>query len=152
MSNLTYQVEINSPLEKVYEISQDYSLRYDWDPFPETIEFLDGATTIDIGKRVKIVAKSGLKMEVEFVQVSPPEVTAIKMLKGPFILKTFAGSWIFKALPNGNTKATFSYTIKTKNWAFPLISDKLINWYFGKHVKVRLDGLKQYCEEEGNEI
>lgn len=148
MSNLTYEVEINSTLEKVYEISQDYSQRYDWDPFPETIEFLGDATTIDIGARVKIVAKSGFKMEVEFVQVSPPEVTAIKMVKGPYILKTFAGSWLFKALPGGNTQAIFKYTIKTKNWVFPFISDRLINWYFGKHVKTRLDSLKQYCEED----
>lgn len=147
MSNLTYEVEINSTLEKVYEISQDYSQRYDWDPFPETIELINDAATIEIGTRVKIVAKSGLKMEVEYVQVSPPEITAIKMPKGPFILETFAGSWIFKALPNGNTKAIFKYTIRTKNWTFPFILNSLVNWYFGKHVKARLEGLKQYCEE-----
>lgn len=148
MPNLNYEVEISSTREKVYEISQNYSQRYDWDPFPETIEFLDDATTVEIGNRVKIVAKSGFKMEVEFVQVSPPEVTAIKIVKGPLILKIFAGSWLFKTLPNGNTKAIFKYTIKTKNWAFPFISDRLINLYFGKHVKARLDGLKQYCEED----
>ncbi len=148
MPNLTYEVEINLAIEKVYEISQDYSQRYDWDPFPETIEFIGDATTVERGNKVKIVAKSGLKMEVEFVQVSPPEVTAIKMLNGPFILKSFAGSWLFKALPNGNTKAIFKYTIKTKKWALPLVSNKLINWYFGSHVKARLDALKQYCEED----
>ena len=86
-------------------------------------------------------------MEVEFVQVSPPDVTAIKMVRGSYLLKVFAGSWVFKALPNGKTKAMFKYTIKVKKWAFPFISNKLINWYFRKHVKARLNGLKTYCEK-----
>ena len=49
MTNIIYEVTINSTLEKVYDISQDYSKRYDWDPFPDKIELLQGATTIDIG-------------------------------------------------------------------------------------------------------
>ena len=44
MANLEFHTEIHASLEKVYEISQDYAQRYEWDPFPEKIEFLNGAT------------------------------------------------------------------------------------------------------------
>ncbi|WP_298612805.1 SRPBCC family protein [uncultured Thiothrix sp.] len=146
MANLEIHTEIHAPLQQVYAISQDYSQRYEWDPFPESIQFLQGATEVAVGSQVYVLAKSGLKMVVEFIQVKPPEVTAIKMIQGPLILKAFAGSWIFKALPNGNTKAVFKYTIQAKSWLLPALSNKIIIWYFARHVRLRLDGLKRYCE------
>jgi len=138
MSKIECEIEIACPIEKVYEVSQDYSVRYDWDPFPERIEYLDGANEIGIGVKVYVVAKSGISMVVEFVQVSPPGIAAIKMVEGPAILKSFAGSWRFKSLPNGNTSAVFKYTIKAKNWALPSITNLILNWYFGKNSSPHL--------------
>lgn len=146
MSNIEQQIAINCPLEKAYEISQDYSVRYDWDPFPERIEFLDGATEVRIGARVNVIAKSRLRMIVEFIQISPPHLAAVKMIKGPFILKSFSGSWVFKSLPDDTTLVTFKYNLKAKKWAIPLITNKLLNWYFSSKVKARLFGLACYCE------
>lgn len=148
MSSIEQQLAINCSLEKVYEISKDYSVRYDWDPFPESIEFIDGATEVKVGARVSVIAKSRLRMIVEFIQISPPHVAAVKMIKGPFILKSFSGSWIFKPLPNDTTLVIFKYNLKAKKWAIPLITNKLLNWYFSAKVKARLFGLARYCENE----
>ena len=146
MATIEYELNINASPEFVYSVSQDYSIRYQWDPFPEMIELLNGAVSIEKGTKAFVLAKSGLKMEVEFVQVAPPTTATIKMTKGPFFLKTFAGSWIFKAASNGSTNARFVYTVKTKEWALPFISDVIANWYFSGAVKRRLNGLKFYCE------
>lgn len=146
MANLEFHTHIHATPEQVYAISQDYAQRYDWDPFPENIEFLDGATQVKIGVQVKIIAKSGLSMTVQFIQVKPPDVAAIKMIQGPNILKAFAGSWLFKPLPNGHTKAIFKYTIQAQTWFLPIITNKIISWYFGRHVQARLARLKRYCE------
>ncbi len=148
MSKIELEVEIACPIEKVYDVSQDYSIRYDWDPFPESIEMLEQATKIDVGVKVKVVAKSGLSMIVEFVQVLPPSVAAIKMISGPAVLESFAGSWRFKPLPNGNTRAIFKYSINAKKWAFPALVNHILHWYFSRKVKSRLDGLRQYCESD----
>jgi hypothetical protein len=83
MAIIEYELTINAPPSDVYKSSQDYSVRYQWDPFPERIEFLDGATEVGIGVRTLVLAKSGLTMEVEFVQVAPPTTAAIIMIKGP---------------------------------------------------------------------
>ena len=147
MANLEFHTEIHATLEKVYEISQDYAQRYEWDPFPEKIEFLNGATEVALGVKVNVIAKSGLKMIVQFIQVKPPELAAIKMIEGPKVLKVFAGNWLFKPLPNGNTKASFKYTIQAQNWFLPVVSNKIMAWYFGRHVQTRLEGLKRYCEQ-----
>lgn len=150
MSKIEHEIEISCPIEKVYEISQDYAVRYDWDPFPEKIAFLEGATSVGLGVKVNVFAKSGLSMIVEFVQVQPPNIAAIKMVSGPAVLNSFAGSWRFKTLPNGNTSAVFKYTIKAKKWLLPIITDHIINWYFGKKVGSRLLGLRSYCEKNAH--
>lgn len=49
MARIEYEVSIDARPEVVYIASQDYSIRYLWDPFPEKIELLDGATKIEKG-------------------------------------------------------------------------------------------------------
>ena len=146
MSTLSYEVNISSSPDIVYKISQDYSVRYEWDPFPDKIELLDGVDRIRKGTKALVKAKNGLEMKVVFVQVDPPITAAIKMVKGPFFLKMFAGSWIFKAVDPDNTHARFVYSIKVKSWALPFITERLANIYFSRVIKKRLLGLKYYCE------
>lgn len=146
MARIEYQLRIKAPIELVYEVSQDYRVRYEWDPFPENITLLHGATTIEKGTGVAIRAKSGLSMEVEFVQLQPPNTAAIKMTKGPFVLRSFSGSWLFKSLGEGETHAKFVYSIKTKWWTIPVLSEWIASRYFSSVIRSRLDGLKNYCE------
>ncbi len=139
---------IAAPIDKVYAVSQDYAVRYDWDPFPDNIQLLDGATDIKPGVKVLVAAKSGLQMEVEFVQVCPPTRAAIVMTKGPIFLEKFAGSWIFSDLGNGRTAARFRYAIEVKKWMLPPLTVPLVRLYFNKVVNSRMQGLKNYCETQ----
>ena len=147
---IQYQLSINAPVERVYQVSQDYSVRYEWDSFPENIMLLNGATEIGKGVCVAITAKNGLTMEVEFVQVKAPTTAAIMMKKGPAILREFSGSWVFKSISASETHAKFIYSIKTKWWSFPFISEIIASRYFSKIVHSRLNGLKTYCEAQPN--
>ena len=149
MALVEYHLQINATPEQVYEVSQDYAVRKLWDPFPERIDFLHGATEIQKGTQVLVIAKSGLRMEVEFVQVAPPEAAAIVMKKGPMILKHFAGSWVFKTSQDiaHMTDAKFKYSIKTQWWSLPIISEPIACLYFKYIVKARLQGLKNYIEQ-----
>ena len=147
MAIIEYELTINAPQASVYEASQDYSVRYQWDPFPERIELLGGATEISIGVRTLVIAKSGLTMEVKFVQIAPPTIAAIVMIKGPAFIKSFGGSWVFKSIDPASTKAKFRYSIKAKKWAIPVISEYIAALYFKRAVMARLAGLKKYCEQ-----
>ncbi|MFI8737516.1 SRPBCC family protein [Ectopseudomonas toyotomiensis] len=149
MAIIECELTIKSPPAEVYKASQDYSVRYQWDPFPEKIGLLGGATEAGIGVKTLVIAKSGLRMEVKFVQVDPPTTAAIIMTKGPAFIKSFGGSWVFKPLSQNSTKAKFRYSIKTKAWAIPPISEYIASLYFKKVVMARLIGLKTYCERYG---
>lgn len=148
MATVEYEIIINANPHFVYDVSQDYSVRYQWDPFPERIELIGGATVIEKGTKAFVQAKSGLKMEVVFVQVDPPTTAAVKMTRGPFFLQSFAGSWIFRAGGTGSTKAKFVYSIKVRKWAIPFVLERAAAWYFNRAIKSRLDGLKAYCERQ----
>ncbi|MBX9899976.1 MAG: SRPBCC family protein [Burkholderiaceae bacterium] len=150
MARIEFQVSIKAPIELVYQVSQDYSVRYDWDTFPENITLLNGAKQIEKGVCVSVTAKNGLQMEVEFVQVMPPTATAVTMTKGPLILKAFSGSWVFKSISATETNAKFVYSIKTKWWSIPFISEAIASRYFYKVIVSRLSGLKAYCETKAN--
>jgi Polyketide cyclase / dehydrase and lipid transport len=147
MPRIEFQLDIKAPIDEVYHISQDYAVRYKWDSFPENITMLNGANKVEKGVRVLVTAKSGLKMEVEFVQVLPPTTAAIKMTKGPFFLQSFSGSWVFRTNSLKETNAKFIYSIESKKWALPWVSDHVVTWYFSRVIKSRLSGLKNYCEE-----
>ena len=146
MARIEFEVAIKAPIERVYQVSQDYAVRYEWDAFPEQIELLNGATQIEKGVCVAVKAKNGLQMDVEFIQVKPPSTAAIKMIHGPIVLQSFSGSWLFKAISANETQAKFIYSIKTKWWTMPLLSEWIATQYFAKVIRARLDGLKQYCE------
>ncbi|MBC3807619.1 SRPBCC family protein [Undibacterium seohonense] len=146
MARVEFQVNIQAPIELVYQVSQDYSVRYEWDAFPEKIALLYGAERIEKGVCVSVAAKNGLKMEVEFVQVMPPTTAAITMKKGPIVLQGFSGSWVFRSITANETNAKFIYAIKTKWWTIPLVSERIASWYFSRVIRSRLTGLKMYCE------
>lgn len=146
MALIEKTTEIEAPLELVYEISQDYSVRYEWDPFPEKISIIAGPEEFSIGTQVLVRSKLGMEMVVEFVQLAPPTRAAIKMVRGPYFISRFAGSWIFEPLSASTTQARFRYSLSTRpHWlAWPL------QWaataYFSGTARKRLSGLKHYCE------
>ena len=139
-------IVIAVPIEEVYRVSQDYAVRYQWDPFPERIQLLDGAKKIEIGTKVRVFAKSGLQMDVQFVQLDTPNRAAVVMINGSRCLEKFAGSWIFRRESTDKTRVTFRYLIQMKVWAIPMIFGRLAAIYFSRMVNARMIGLKRYCE------
>jgi len=77
-------------------------------------ELINGAESAAIGAKAWCVAHNGLGMETEYISFNRPKSTAIKMTKGPYIFKTFLGSWLFKNIGPGQTEVTFIYSFKLR--------------------------------------
>lgn len=149
MTIIESRATINAPIDFVYQTTQDYSVRYEWDPFPENISVVSGdPNALSVGTQVQVKSKLGMGMLVEFVQVMPPERAAVKMIRGPWFLEKFAGSWIFQGTGQGErTEARFRYTIVAKPRALRHLLEPLAALYFSRVVDRRLAGLKTYCEK-----
>lgn len=111
-----------------FDYTQDYNNRLKWDTFLKRAELTEGATKADKGVQAYCVAKNGLGMVTEYVSFNRPKATAIKMTKGPFMFKTFFGSWTFKKIKNLQTEVIFLYSFKLRfpfNLATVFIKRKL---------------------------
>ena len=138
---------ITATIDKVFAISQDYAVRLAWDPFPDEIRVLHGdPQNTSVGTEVRVKAKSGLEMDVRFVQWDPPHRAAVVMVRGPWMLADFAGSWIFNARDDRSTDVRFRYQIRTRpawlRWAMQPVALA----YFQRVATQRLAGLRHYCE------
>jgi ribosome-associated toxin RatA of RatAB toxin-antitoxin module len=139
------KVLVNSDSAFVFGYTQDYNNRLLWDTFLVKAELLDGAEKAGVGVKAWCVAHNGLGMETEYVSFSRPKATAIKMIKGPFMFKTFLGSWTFKEIGAQQTEVIFLYSFKLR---FPFaLAASFIENTLRRNVRQRLADLKSYIEK-----
>lgn len=140
---------IAAPAPSLFALSQDYALRLQWDPFVREMRFLDGAQEPAAGVRVRVRAWTGLTMEVLFVSHHPPTSVAMKMTRGPWFFRQFAGTWLFKPHPSGATEVTFRYSFASRwrwlGWGL----DPIVRRVFRRDIRLRLQGLKRGAERDG---
>lgn len=135
---------IAKPQELVFDYTQDYANRLKWDTFLKEAVLLN---TAEPGKGVRAwcVSKHGLGMETEYVSFARPSVTAVKMTKGPFVFRSFAGSWKFEKISDFSTNVIFTYSF-TFRFPFNLLTF-FIKKVLQKNVKQRLVDLKNCLEK-----
>src|SRR4030095_9896272 len=129
-------IEIACAPEIVFDYTQDYKQRLHWDTFLKRAELIEGAGTADKGVKAYCVAKNGLGMVTEYVSFNRPKATAIKMTKGPYLFKSFLGSWTFKDLGNTQTEVIFLYSFRLR---FPFnLAKGLVKSNLQANVRKRL--------------
>lgn len=135
---------INSNPEIVFDYTQDYNKRLLWDTFLIRAELIEGATNAGKGVKAYCVAKNGIGMVTEYVSFNRPRVTAIKMTSGPYMFKSFLGSWTFKQTENNTTEVIFLYSFQLR---FPFnLASFFIKKILQSNVKQRLIDLKNCIE------
>jgi ribosome-associated toxin RatA of RatAB toxin-antitoxin module len=136
---------ICSSAEQAFNYSQDYANRLKWDTFLKKADLIEGATEAGLGVKAHCIAKNGLGMVTEYVSFNPPKGTAIKMTSGPWMFKSFLGSWNFRQLDPQTTEVAFLYSF---NLRFPFnIATRLIKNNLRSNVKQRLKDLKYNIEK-----
>ena len=138
------RISIKSAPEKIFDFTQDYNKRTTWDTFLTKAELVGGATKADKGVKAYCVAKNGLGMETEYVSFNRPKVTAVKMTKGPFLFKSFLGSWTFREIEPEDTEVIFLYSFELR-FPFSLLS-YFIKRNLKRNVQQRLRDLKSCIE------
>lgn len=139
------KINIKNTQEIIFDYTQDYNNRLSWDTFLKKAELINGATKANKGVKAYCIAKNGLGMETEYVSFNRPKVTAVKMTKGPFLFKTFLGSWTFRELKKGITEVTFLYSFEVR-FPFSLLT-YFIKRNLQNNVRQRLLDLKTCTEQ-----
>ena len=140
----TEMIVIDKPAEVVFDYTQDYATRLNWDTFLKKADLMDGAITAAPGVKAYCEARNGLGMVTEYITFNRPKATAIQMTKGPYMFNTFLGSWTFKALDPQKTEVIFLYSF-TLRFPFNIVA-VLIKQILKRSVKMRLSDLKTCIE------
>jgi len=139
-------VWLNAPPEAVFELTQDYGRRLEWDTFLKKAELCANATKAGLGVRAWCVAHNGVGMETEYVSYRPPRVTAVKMTRGPWLFRSFAGSWNYK--PEGvGTRMIFTYSCALR-FPFTLVPF-VVRMILRREMRQRLRDLKKVFGQTG---
>lgn len=105
---------------------------------------MDGAADAGVGVKADCTAKNGFSMITEYVSYNRPEGTAVKMTSGPFMFKTFAGSWKFIHIDTGITEVSFIYSYELR---LPFLFFRaIVKRKLQNEVKQRLIDLKRNIE------
>ena len=135
-------LEIAAEPGDLFALTHDYDRRLDWDPFLREARLIGGAERAGTGVRAWCVARNGLGMETEYVSFHPPGTCAVVMTRGPWIFRSFAGSWRFEPVGPGRTRVDFAYNLAGR----PAALTPLLAWIFGRDTRRRLAALKQAAE------
>lgn len=140
-------IVVAAPRAALFELMQDYARRLEWDPFLREARLVD-ATAAGLGVRAWCVDHAGRGMETEYVAFDPPRRVAVKMTRGPWVFRKFAGAWIYEALAPDRTRVVFKYHVESR---VPLwrLGDALLSRFFAREMQSRLDALRDAVERDG---
>ncbi len=135
-------VEVAAEPEALFNLSQDYARRLDWDPFLKEARLVGGAERAGLGARAWCVARNGVGMETRYVSFNPPEVCAVEMTRGPWFFRSFAGSWRFDRPGPGRTRVTLTDNLTAR----PGFFSRPLGLILARETGRRLDALKRATE------
>lgn len=144
--NFEQSIVIAADAESLFELSQNYSRRLEWDPFLKSATLLGNSPTLRVGSRALCVAHNGWAMETEYVSLHPPRATAVRMTKGPWFLHRFAGAWRFTPQAEGSTRVTFRYQLVAWPRFLARVLTPILSHHFARDTQRRLEALKSFVE------
>jgi hypothetical protein len=146
MPTLKVWQEIAAPQSWLFELSQDYGRRLDWDPFPEQYSFHPPYDRPGAGAKLTVRARNGYAMDVRYVSYQPPISAAFEMLSGPWFFAGLAGTWRFVAKAPALTTVWFNYHFTARPWLLRPIIQPLLKRSLRSHAGERIKALKAYAE------
>src|SRR3954471_19757368 len=135
-------IEVAAEPDVLFDLTQDYSHRLDWDPFLKEARLLDGAESPGVGVRAWCIAHNGLGMETRYVSFNPPGACAVEMTRGPWFSRSFSGSWRFDRLGPNRTMVPFAYNLVGR----PGLISGLLRLVLAHETRRRLAALKRDVE------
>lgn len=134
-------IEVPSGRAALFWWMQDYERRLEWDTFLVEARLVGGATQAAVGVRAWCVDRAGRGMETEYVSFKPPARVAVRMTKGPWMFRSFAGSWAYDEIDRERTRVTFRYHVVARPH-LGAVTDWILERVFAREMTDRLEALR----------
>lgn len=147
MPIVEHTAEVEGAITDVFDLSQSYALRLDWDPFVKAQRALDGAPRADKGVRTETLSRHRLRMVTRYLTFRRPTLVGMKMEEGPWFFRTFSGSWRFEELGPDRTRVAFRYNFACRPKVVAPVAEAIGRWYLGRDIQRRLAAFKAACDD-----
>jgi ribosome-associated toxin RatA of RatAB toxin-antitoxin module len=144
MPTFERSIDVPAPREALFWWMQDYDRRLEWDTFLAEARLVD-ADRAAVGVRAWCVDRAGRGMETEYVSFRPPARVAVRMTRGPWMFRSFAGSWAYQDLAPDLTRVTFRYHVEARPNLGP-ITDAILTRVFAREMTERLEALRSFAQ------
>lgn len=145
---LVVQMQVAADPEALFELSQDYARRREWDSFLAEAYLLHGAAQAGLGVESFCKSRGGSVMISRYVSFRPPRVAAVTMVQGPALLHSFSGTWEFGATAQGGTNVRFIYNFRLRpTWLRPLL-EPVVGWIYQSQMRRRLAAFRRRAEDD----
>ncbi|WP_090453219.1 SRPBCC family protein [Dyella sp. OK004] len=132
--------------ERLFGLSQNYARRTEWDSFLSEAYLIEPARQPGLGVDSYCRSKAGSVMISRYISYKPPHAAAVAMLKGPWVLESFHGTWNFKAQAHDHTLVGFTYNFRTRPWLLRWLLEPFIGFYYRRDMTRRLAHFRQWAE------
>lgn len=140
-------VTVNGPIDDVFDLSQSYELRLDWDPFVRSQRPLGGAAHAAKGVLTETVSRHRLRMVTEYITFRRPTLVGMKMVSGPPLFRTFSGSWRFAERDDGRVTVAFRYNFTCAPKILAPIMERVGTWFLGRDIEKRIEAFRSACDD-----
>jgi len=130
----------------LFALSQDYQRRLEWDTFLDAAYLLHGAGEAALGVESYCRSRGGSVMVSRYVSFRPPHVAAVTMVQGPTLLRSFSGTWEFKALATGGTEVRFIYNFRLRPDGLRPVLEPVVAWIYRSQMNRRLAAFQRWAE------
>lgn len=147
MKTIKEEIEVLSPQEELFDLTQDYQRRLEWDPYLREAYLLNGAVDAEVGVQSVCTNHRGSVMVSKYVSFKRPKVAAVTMVSGPYILKSFSGAWNIKTISDSSSLLVFTYNFELKGGIIGRLLQPLASFLFRLDMRKRLHAIKLYIEQ-----
>ena len=146
MPTFERSILVHADVPALFDLMQDYDRRLAWDPFLREARLVDAAAA-GIGIRAWCVDQRGRGMETEYVSFDRPHRVAVRMTRGPWIFRKFAGAWIYDPVEAGVTRVTFKYHVEAR-LRLGRLGDAVLTRVFAREMDARLQALARAVQAD----
>ena len=146
MKRIKEDIEVCMAQEELFDLTQDYSRRLEWDPYLKEGYLLSGAEEADIGVESFCKNNSGSIMISKYISYNRPKTAAVTMTKGPAILKCFSGAWNIKKISDKRSLLVFTYNFELKYGLLGKLLLPITSFLFARDMRKRLLAIREFVE------
>lgn len=137
---------IAKPASLLFELSQDYERRLEWDTYLSEARLLGSARQAAVGVDSHCKSRAGVVMVSRYISYAPPTRAAVEMVSGPAIFRRFGGTWRFRPTSPEATEVQFLYNFKVKAWALGWLLEPAMAWLYRRNMDRRIAAFKAWAE------